>query len=219
MEPFLSKEAVEFLYNGRLVQLIDNVNRMTGGTDHEGKPIYDVIYATAQDPTQAPLLNNASQAWNIGFFLQSLTSTYIEPRDSLKRDIAEHFGTFERFQNAFEESALSLFGNGWTWLVASSNGDLGVINTFNATSPFTALPHGHEASRKGVSYVSLSEKIDQRPFVYVTPILGLSMWQEAFLLNYGLDRESYVKNFWKCVNWSAVEERLGPTKSSAWRMQ
>ncbi|KAJ2616159.1 hypothetical protein H4S08_000914 [Coemansia sp. RSA 1365] len=214
LEPFLTRPAVEFLYNKRLAQLIDNVNRMTGGTDHEGKSIYDVIYATAQDPTQAALLNNASQAWNISFFLESVTPTYIEPRDSMKRDIADHFGTFERFKSTFEQSALGLFGNGWTWLVVSSSGELAVMNTFNAVSPFTALPHGHKASRKGVSYASLSEKIDERPFVYATPILGLSMWQEAFLPDYAIDRESYVQNFWKCVNWSAVEERLAPMRSS-----
>jgi Fe-Mn family superoxide dismutase len=38
----------------------------------------------------------------------------------------------------------------------------------------------------------------------VLPLLGVSMWEHAFILDYGLDREAYLKNFWNAVNWNRL---------------
>lgn len=36
----------------------------------------------------------------------------------------------------------------------------------------------------------------------LTPIFGLNMWEHAFVGDYGLDRERYINNYWKCLNWN-----------------
>ncbi|KAJ1668100.1 hypothetical protein EV178_000761 [Coemansia sp. RSA 1646] len=203
----------------RQVELINNINRLAEGTEYEKKPLYDVIYQSSQNPTQALLTRYASQAWNIDFFLQSMTKDPRPIREDVRRMIAGQFRSFGRFKEVFTESALGMFGNGWTWLVLSGSGKLSVMNTFNATSPFTAVPTSGTKYMKGTSYASISKNIDHRPFIKIVPILGLSMWQEAFIPDYGLDRETYINNFWEVVNWSVVHERMTPSHSSLLKTQ
>ncbi|KAJ2777975.1 hypothetical protein H4R18_004875 [Coemansia javaensis] len=208
LAPFLSGQALEFLYDGRQSELLDNVNRLTGGTENEGKGLVSVIYSAVEDPSQGALLNYASQAWCMDFFLQSLTDQPRPPGESVRRTIAEQFGSFERFKDTFSQHALGLFGSGWTWLVQNESGQLSVINTFNGTSPLTALRSNPYTKARGVSYSNISRRTDTRPFVRLAPILGLNMWQEAYVPDYGINKDAYVQRFWEVVNWSAVDERL-----------
>ena len=41
------------------------------------------------------------------------------------------------------------------------------------------------------------------------PILVMDVFEHAFMLDYGLKRADYVAAFWKNVDWSTVEGRLG----------
>ncbi|KAJ2155914.1 hypothetical protein GGF46_005524 [Coemansia sp. RSA 552] len=218
LEPFLSAQSLDFLYNMRQKELIGSVNRLTGGTDFEGKTLYNVVYDSASDPTRRPLTNYSSQAWNMDFFFKSLTPKSVAPGASVKRELAGGFKSFERFQSAFDGCALSMFGNGWTWLVVDENGRQSVMNTYNGTTPFTAYPSSGGALAKGMSFSTINRRKGSRPFFHLMPILGLSMWQEAYLPDYGLDRRSYVENFWKVVDWSLVEQRLMSVLSTAPRM-
>ncbi|KAJ2534859.1 hypothetical protein EV175_006980, partial [Coemansia sp. RSA 1933] len=210
LAPFLSAPSVDLLYNMRQVELINNINRLAEGTEYERKSLYDVIFQSSQNPTQASLTRFASQAWNIDFFLQSLTNEPRPIREDVRRMIAGQFKSFDRFKEVFKEIALGMFGNGWTWLVINSSGKLSVMNTFSATSPFTAVPTSGSMHLRGTSYASISKNIEHRPFIKFIPVLGLSMWQEAFIPDYGLDREAYINNFWEVVNWSVVHERMAP---------
>ena len=38
--------------------------------------------------------------------------------------------------------------------------------------------------------------------------LILDMWEHAFVLDYLWDKEKYIDNFWKIVDWNIVNERL-----------
>ncbi|KAJ1843006.1 hypothetical protein LPJ57_009869, partial [Coemansia sp. RSA 486] len=87
----------------RQVQLIENVNRLSEGSEYESKTLMHVITDSAIDPNKIPLTNNASQAWNIDFFLQTLTDDPRPLRDDVRRNIAEQFDTFERFQETFTQ--------------------------------------------------------------------------------------------------------------------
>ncbi|KAJ2771828.1 hypothetical protein IWQ56_001107 [Coemansia nantahalensis] len=208
LAPFLSPASVDFLYNMRQVELLNNVNRLAGGTENEGKSLAGVIFDAAEDPSQTALQNNASQAWNMNFFLQTLTNEPRPPHESVRRTIAEQFGSFDRFKEMFSQHALALFGNGWTWMVQNESGKLSVMNTYNAGSPLTAIRTNIHAKVQGVSFSTISRRIGNHQFVKLTPVLGLSMWQEAYLPDYGIDRATYVERFWESVNWLAVDERL-----------
>ncbi|KAJ2702334.1 hypothetical protein H4R19_005367, partial [Coemansia spiralis] len=169
LAPFLSPASVDFLHNMRQVELLNNVNRLAGGTENEGKALAAVIYDSAEDPSQTALRNNAAQAWNLNFFLQSLTADPKPAHESVRRAIAEQFGSFDRFKQMFSQHALALFGNGWTWLVQNEGGKLSVMNTYNAGCPLIAIRTGTQTKVHGVSYSSISRRISARPFVNLTP--------------------------------------------------
>lgn len=43
---------------------------------------------------------------------------------------------------------------------------------------------------------------------FVGIVLLLDMWEHAYFLDYLTDKDAYVDNFWRIVNWDTVEERL-----------
>lgn len=47
-----------------------------------------------------------------------------------------------------------------------------------------------------------------------TPLLVMDVWEHAFAIDYGTDRESYIDAFMNNVNWSAAETRLRATAAA-----
>lgn len=39
-------------------------------------------------------------------------------------------------------------------------------------------------------------------------ILILDRWEHSYIFDYGDDKEAYINNFWKIVNWDTVDKRL-----------
>ena len=98
-----------------------------------------------------------------GYYHHSLFWEIMSPNSSctpsgdLATAINDTFESFESFQEQFKNSALALFGAGWTWLVKNKSGDLLVVNTSNQDSPIS----------KGYQ-----------------PILGIDVWEHAYYLKY-----------------------------------
>lgn len=42
-----------------------------------------------------------------------------------------------------------------------------------------------------------------------TPLLIMDVFEHAFMLDYGVKRADYIEAFWKAIDWSVVEQRLG----------
>lgn len=98
---------------------------------------------------------------------------------SVKELIESKFKTYENFKEKFEEKALSIMGSGWCWL--TTKGEL--HTTPNQDNP--------------LMYRSMGD-----------PVLGLDMWEHSFYLDYQSDKKKYVKNFFKCVDWDAINNVL-----------
>ncbi|KAJ1918449.1 hypothetical protein H4219_002604 [Mycoemilia scoparia] len=224
LDPLFSQSALELLYNERQTKLINNVNRLVSNTPLENESLLSIIGKTAGIPDKAALYNNSSQAWNNDFFLQTLTSDKRSVGEDIKNVIAIQFDGFDMFQMAFAASANNIFGNGWTWLLMDREGRLSITNTYNSGSPFALFPtitdsytlHGSHSPVVIPTNTSYTDpNTAQRPFGKTAwsfqrfyPILCLNVWQEAYLLDYGLNKSSYIDNFWKVVNWDIVRQRL-----------
>jgi Fe-Mn family superoxide dismutase len=143
--------------------------------------------------------------------------------DVLAKRISESFGSVEVFKREFTTNALGLFGSGWTWLVEDKDGRLVLLNTYNAGSPHhrrrmqredeTSTDHDFAAVAQnpysGASKFSAPAKLMANSS-YV-PILCISMWEHAYLTDYGVTREGrekYLHNFFQTVDWSVVEGRV-----------
>ncbi|KAF9180929.1 hypothetical protein BGZ51_008998 [Haplosporangium sp. Z 767] len=221
--PLLSPAALKIIYADQQTSLVNRLNELIAGTPYEEKAFYEVIMDSARSLNEVQIFNNASQAWNNDFFLRSLSATPSLMSDALSKRIADSFGSVEVFKREFATNALGLFGSGFTWLVEDQDGRLVLLNTYNAGSPHhrrrmqrqdeTATDQDFSSQAQnaysGVSKFSAPSKFLANSS-YV-PILCISMWEHAYLTDYGITREGrqkYLDNFFQTVDWSVVESRV-----------
>jgi Fe-Mn family superoxide dismutase len=85
------------------------------------------------------------------------------------------------------------------------------MNTYHAGSPMfvnmRAPVQANPKKEEGGSFSALLGMTkppvqEEQTADAIAPILALNMWEHAWIRDYGLDRDSYIRNFWKCVNWS-----------------
>jgi len=117
------------------------------------------------------------------------------PKGTLKAKILEDFGSFSKFQAAFEAAAATRFGSGWAWLVLQPGKHLKVCSTANQDNPTMEVGNFHDTQQLPIGCRG-------------TPLLGLDVWEHAYYLDFFNLRLKYAKAFWKVVNWDVVDERF-----------
>ncbi|WP_203569072.1 superoxide dismutase [Aestuariimicrobium ganziense] len=105
-----------------------------------------------------------------------------KPEGEIAAAIDEYFGSFEGFQNQFDEVAKGVQGSGWAILVWDLLG--GRLNLNQLFDQQGNLPAGQ------------------------VPVLQLDMWEHAYYLQYKNVKADYVKAWWNVVNWNDVTERF-----------
>lgn len=176
LEPHISKTTIEFHYGKHHQTYIDNLNKLIIGTEFENSDLeYIVINANGG------IFNNAAQVWNHNFYWNCLTpKSTLKPEGKLMETIVEEFGSFEQFKEKFTNSAVTLFGSGWAWLVKNQEGKLEIIQTSNAENPM----------RQGKK-----------------PLLVCDVWEHAYYLDKQNRRPAYLESYWQIIDWKKVEER------------
>jgi len=101
---------------------------------------------------------------------------------SLSYAINYSFVNFTNFQKTFNKAATDVFSTGYVWLVR--------IPRYRYLTTYVGL---QEANPWSVNY---------------QPILGLDLWEHTFFTKYGKDRDEYIRNWWKLVDFDKVEEVL-----------
>ena len=177
LEPHMSRETLEFHYGKHHRKYVDTTNELLKGTELEGHPLEDVL-----SQASGPLLDNAAQAWNHGFFWHCLTPRRKGPSVALTRQIAEAFGSLDNLQVKFNRIASSLFGSGWAWLVKDAGGTLRIVATRNAGMP------------------TENNQV---------PLLTCDLWEHAYYLDYQNRRPDYIKAvIQNLLNWEFAEANL-----------
>ncbi|MBD5328577.1 MAG: superoxide dismutase [Bacteroides sp.] len=176
LAPVISPVTIDYHYGKHEKAYIDTLNTLIEGTKYEDMSLEDIIRNS-----EGKLFNQASQAWNhILYFFQFSPSGRREPIGTLREKIDEQFGSFEDFKKKVEEAGVSLFGSGWVWLSADSNGKLFITQGSNAENPLT----------KGLN-----------------PIFVFDVWEHAYYLDYQNRRAEYLSRLWDIVDWSIIERR------------
>ena len=144
----------------------------------------------------------AGQIYNHDFYWLSMQDKAAENVDvSILGDISKggdklfsNFGNtakdgFNAFHEQFEKRALGHFGSGWVWWV------------YDSTNGKTDIVDGHDA------HCPTRDNL--------IPLLNIDIWEHAYYLDYKNDRNTYIKSFWKYINWKTVSERLNNAINSS----
>ena len=152
-----------------------------------GRSIEDILSSLQEikDPAlRSAVRNNGGGFFNHNLYFSILSpNAKIEPTGSLLARINTDFGSVDALKEELSKQALSRFGSGWAFLVASKDGSLKVVNAANQDNPIM----------EDKSVVSL---------------IGIDVWEHAYYLKYKNLRAEYVKAFWNVLDWSKVEQRF-----------
>ncbi len=177
LQPHLSERAVLLQHGQHQRACVDIVNARTAGAEGEQAPLEQIVRES-----QGSLFEAAAQAWNLQFQWQCLRARGGgEPQGRLAELIKRRFGDTTQLRQAFNNTALGLFGSGWAWLVQHPDGSLAIVVTRNAGTPLTGSS---------------------------TPLLGCNLWEHAYYLDYQNDRARYLDAWWQMVNWEFASSQL-----------
>lgn len=187
LAPVISKQTLEFHYGKHLQTYVDNLNKLVAGTELEGKSLEELIFissgaAGAVEKSPA-IFNNAGQVLNHNlYFTQFAPSPSLPaPTGNLAKQIEKQWGSIDAFKSDFESKGTTLFGSGWVWLQANSEGELSIAQYTNADNP---VAHGFK------------------------PILTFDVWEHAYYLDYQNKRAAHLSALWSIVNWKEIEKRF-----------
>lgn len=129
LEPYMSRETLDFHYGKHHQAYVDKVNQLIAGTEHAGATLRELVTKAT-----GTLFDNAAQAWNHDFFWRCLSPRRQAPGTELGAALRS-FGGLEALQAEFTKAATAVFGSGWTWLVKDGAGVVRIVTTSNANTP------------------------------------------------------------------------------------
>ena len=183
LAPVISAQTISFHYGKHHKAYVDNLNKLTDGTEFAALSLVDVIKKTAGQADKAALFNNAAQIWNHTFFWESLTPNGGgKPTGKIAELIERDLGGYDKFKADFANAALTQFGSGWAWLVVEG-GKLSIRKTGNAETPLSGA---------------------------ATPLLTIDVWEPAYYIDYQNRRADFVAAVIdKLIDWNRANARLG----------
>mgnify|MGYP001613851097 CR=1 FL=1 len=180
LEPFIDEKTMEIHYSKHHQAYADKFNAAIEGNKKLEKISAEEIIKNIEkidENIRNAVRNNGGGFVNHSFFWKILKKD-VKIHKEIKKAIEERFESFEKFKEEFTNSAMGLFGSGWTWLVLD-NGELKIINTSNQDSP-------------------LSKNM--------IPLIAIDLWEHAYYLKYQNRRKEYIDSFFNVINWKRVNE-------------
>ena len=108
LEPYLSRETLEYHYGKHHRAYVDNLNHLIPETGFAGMSLKEIV----KNAPPGPIFNNAAQIWNHTFYWESLTPNKNTLKGTnIEELLLEKWETFEAFKKAFNDVALKTFGS------------------------------------------------------------------------------------------------------------
>lgn len=171
LEPFIDTHTLSLHYNKHEKNYLNKLNDLLikNGYDYRYS-LEELIYHINEFPKddRENILFNLGGVINHNLFFKSISAKGEKPSGNLKVAIENKYGSYEKFWEAFKNSALKLKGSGYTFLVIKNTGELDIINLSNQDTP---LSFG------------------------CIPLFTVDMWEHAYYLNYNNDKNKYLDNF------------------------
>ena len=182
LEPLISAATVQLHHRQHQRGYIEALNQLVAATPFAEMSLTQLVLATAGDPQQSAVFNNAAQAWNHAFYWRSLRPPGGgAPPLALRSRIDASFGGLAALKDQLRDAAVAQFGSGWVWLV-SDGVRLRVMKTGNAGNPLTAQ---------------------------LKPLLAIDVWEHAYYLDYQNRRRDYLDAVLEhLINWDFAADNL-----------
>ena len=161
--PAITAETFSYHHGKHHQAYVDKTNSAIEGTDHEGKPLEDIISA-ARGSDQG-LFNNSAQVWNHGFYWHSLSPESTGPSGELAALIEDSFGSLDELKEQLKSKGAGHFASGWVWLM-EKDGKLSVEDSHDAETM---------ADQGG------------------NPLLVIDLWEHAYYLDHQNARPKYLE--------------------------
>lgn len=188
LEPFIDARTMEIHYSKHHQTYVDKLNTaLEKYPELQEKTAEELLKNLEAVPAEIrnAVRNHGGGHFNHSFFWQIMAKPAFPPAvlltGPLKEALDKKFESIVNFQKTFNDSALSLFGSGWTWLILSEVEGLKIVNTANQDSP-----------------ISNNQK----------PILCVDIWEHAYYLKYQNRRAEYLENWWQVINWPQAEKNF-----------
>jgi len=181
LDIFIDGETMKTHYNKHYKGYVEKLNSELEKIKGKDLDLEQIVSSISKFNTK--VRNNGGGAFNHALFWKMLTPKKTKLENPLLYKIESTFGSFEKFREKFEEEAKLRFGSGWVWLVITKANRLKIITTPNQDNPLML-----KGSNKAY------------------PLLGLDLWEHAYYLKYKNERDRYIHNFWKVVNWDFVSD-------------
>jgi len=177
LAPIISADTLRFHHGKHLATYVNNLNAALPGSGLEGKSLEEVILNA-----QGGVLNNAGQILNHNLYFSQFGPVVApnEPTGRLAEAIDKEFGSFEAFKEAFAKAGATLFGSGWVWLSADSEGKPVITQEPNAANPIL----------RGLR-----------------PLMTMDVWEHAYYLDYQNRRPDHLAALWQIIDWDVVAAR------------
>ena len=179
LQPHMSAETLEYHYGKHHQAYVTNLNNLIKGTEFENLSLEEIIKKSS-----GGLFNNSALVWNHTFFWNCLKPNGGgAPTGAVGDAIKAKWGSFDKFKEEFNKSAVGNFGSGWTWLVKKADGTVDIVNTGAAGTPLTTADKA---------------------------LLTVDVWEHAYYIDYRNLRPKFVETFLdKLVNWDFAAKNFG----------
>jgi superoxide dismutase, Fe-Mn family len=191
-EPIISKKTMnihfQFLnkYENELESILKNCKKLNleEFTLEEFMEKYHNIPEINQSKHQ-DINNYGGGLLNYNLFLRILgKEKKLEENEKIKDVLIDKFSSIENFQKELIEKCLEpvdfrFLNSYWVWLVIDERKNLKFIKT---------------------SYQNYPQ------FFNLKPIIGICLWNHAYLIDYELDKKKYVSNLLSILNWKEIED-------------
>ena len=182
LEPFIDAKTMEIHHSKHVQTYVDNLNKaLENQPDYQTWPLERLLYNLDKLPQamQAPVRNNGGGVYNhnLYFAIMAPGGKHLAV-GTLKAAIDKDFGSLEKLLEQLKAAGLSVFGSGWAWLVADSQGRLSI---FKSPNQDTQIPAN------------------------LTPVINLDVWEHAYYLKVQNRRAEYIDNWFNVINWEAAQ--------------
>ena len=178
LETVISAQTLSFHHGKHLAAYVNNLNTLLPGSGMENLSLEEIVCQAT-----GGIQNNAGQILNHELYFGQFAAPKQNnaPSGKMAEAIVRDFGSFEAFKEEFQKKGATLFGSGWVWLSADTDGKLVITQEANAANPV----------QRGL-----------------TPLLTFDVWEHAYYLDYQNRRPDHLAALWQIVDWKVVEGRM-----------